>query len=124
MGLVDLIELDIDTPANLPNIGIYKFGLHLIQILFAFLTFCILIPIISIERHYNVSILDKNQRMELYNKLHSLGLKSTCTKLYFGGYSYQYVCLYRIGSFSMVKVQKSSSYRKKFLSSTPYSCHI
>lgn len=56
MGFTDRIELDIDTPANLPNIGIYKLGLHVIQILFAFLTFCIILPVISIEGHYSVSV--------------------------------------------------------------------
>jgi hypothetical protein len=55
MALVDLIELDIDTPTNLPSLGIYKVGLHLIQILFSFITFCIIVPIISIERSYTVS---------------------------------------------------------------------
>jgi hypothetical protein len=55
MGLVDLVALDIDTPESLPDLGIYRLGLHIIQIFFAFLTFCIVIPVISIQGHYNVS---------------------------------------------------------------------
>jgi hypothetical protein len=55
MGLADLIELDIDTPTGLPNLAFYKVVLHLAQIFFAFITFCIVVPIISIQRSYNVS---------------------------------------------------------------------
>ncbi|KAI8068952.1 hypothetical protein BDF21DRAFT_496087 [Thamnidium elegans] len=57
MGLVDLVALDIDTPESIPDLGIYRLGLHSIQILFAFLTFCIIIPVISIQGHYHGSSL-------------------------------------------------------------------
>ncbi|GAA5799274.1 hypothetical protein HPULCUR_004684 [Helicostylum pulchrum] len=57
MGLVDLVALDIDTPESIPDLGIYRLGLHVIQICFAFLTFCIIIPVISIQGHYHGSSL-------------------------------------------------------------------
>lgn len=56
MVLADLIELEFDTPAALPNLGFYKVVLHFAQIFFAFLTFCTVVHVISIEGHYTVSI--------------------------------------------------------------------
>lgn len=55
MGILDLIELDIDTPNSLPSLGVYKIGLHFIQTLFSFITMCIVASVISIERYYTGS---------------------------------------------------------------------
>jgi hypothetical protein len=52
-NLVD--KLDFDTPSSLSKLGVYKVGLHLIQIFLAFITLCVTAPIISAENAYTVN---------------------------------------------------------------------
>ncbi|KAI8988283.1 hypothetical protein BDF20DRAFT_833150 [Mycotypha africana] len=56
MVLADRFEIDFDLPPSAPNLGIYKVISHLLQIIFAFLTLCVTVPIIVAERKfYNTS---------------------------------------------------------------------
>lgn len=77
MGFIELIELDVDTPESLPTLGLYRFGLYCTQIAFAFLTFCIVIPVITIQGKYDVSsfflLIDKiNKSIKLHLKIRVL----------------------------------------------------
>ncbi|KAI8877970.1 hypothetical protein K501DRAFT_337072 [Backusella circina FSU 941] len=52
MAISDRIELDIDVPFYLPNIGIYKIALHLIQAFFSLLVASLIGSVISFENHH------------------------------------------------------------------------
>ncbi|KAI7904251.1 uncharacterized protein BX663DRAFT_485083 [Cokeromyces recurvatus] len=51
-SFIDPADLEFDLPSSLPNLGVYKVGLHLIQILTAVLVLVTTAPIISIEKRY------------------------------------------------------------------------
>lgn len=56
LKVVELVEfIDIDTPSDLLTLGVYKVGLHFIQLLFAFLTLCIAASVIAAERYFTGS---------------------------------------------------------------------
>lgn len=56
LKVVELVEfIDMDTPSDLLTLGVYKVGLHFIQLLFAFITLCIAASVIAAERYFTVS---------------------------------------------------------------------
>ncbi|KAI8976780.1 hypothetical protein BDB01DRAFT_802529 [Pilobolus umbonatus] len=52
MKLLDSIELDLDVPSSLPNLGIIKTLLHFTQIILSFIALCTSASIISTQRYY------------------------------------------------------------------------
>jgi hypothetical protein len=63
MAISDRIELDIDVPFYLPNIGIYKVALHLIQVFFSLLVASLIGAVISFQKNHLVN--EENGRDEI-----------------------------------------------------------
>jgi uncharacterized membrane protein YraQ (UPF0718 family) len=59
MAISDRIELDIDVPFYLPNIGIYKVALHLIQVFFSLLVAGLIGAVISFQKNHLVNEQDR-----------------------------------------------------------------
>lgn len=56
LKVMELVEfIDIDTPNDLLTLGVYKVGLHFVQVFFAFITLCIAASVIAAERYFTVS---------------------------------------------------------------------
>lgn len=54
-ALLEIVDIDILTPKSLPNIGVYKILLHIVQFVLAFIVLCLSATVISSERAYYVS---------------------------------------------------------------------
>ncbi|KAI9483854.1 MAG: hypothetical protein EXX96DRAFT_616812 [Benjaminiella poitrasii] len=54
-SFIDPADVEFDLPSSLPNLGVYKVGLHLTQILIGIIVLATTAPIISIEKHYQGS---------------------------------------------------------------------